>query len=556
MNNIANALHLSDKTQRAIVPRSKERTSFIHRTTFPHGKLVPIYCMQALPGASYNISAKSFVRLATPLTATMDNLVADVAFYFVPDRIIFSNFEKVMGITEDGTWNTPNVTKFTKLYSYTYGATTAYNENDLGQYLGLVPQGCPIPSTLTTGQITDLPIKAYCQIWNDYYRDPNFERVIPFSKTNDTGCSTRPSSITEATWMNHIVQGYGLAPVCKNRDLFTMCYSAPQKGGSVAIPMNNASLKTVSTNNVDFNTSQIPGGLKVYNNGITNSSIWTNPDTQVGPNQYNVIGSNLGILANDVAGTINQLREAFAIQCYLENDMQNRYKDSLLAHFGVSNRDDVLQRAQYIGGNRFRINMNSVVQNTSATVSGGTTPAGYVAGYSATFDENSNISFTANEHGWLIGVVCTRIERHSYSQGMNPQFLLNDRFSIYSPEFANLPYMAVSKSCLYFDGSTPNFNSVFGYAPAWWQYRERFNYNSGLFATQNAQTLDYWHYGDYYSSSPTLQASFLHEESYQLSRTIAISAEQAHPYKAEFYFDECDILPMPSYSKPGLPIHA
>lgn len=544
----SNQLHRTSVENTAIVPRSKISNDFRHRTTFKHGKLVPIYCSQTLPGANYKISLSSFIRLATPLTATMDNLVADVYFFFVPNRIIFNDFESFMGITTNGAWPTTNVNTMAPTFVAASGTSPQYNEDDAMVYLGSYPMYTNVASNYSSNSFEPsiLPLRAYMQIWNDYFRDPNFEKIIPFTKTASNVMITSRQLITEANWMAQLQMGYGLAPVCKNRDMFTACFQAPQKGGSVLIPSNNTYLRNIGGGTTMYQTRGASGPMAI--NFGSSATTATNSYTY----------SNAGILASEISGTINQLRQAFAVQTYLENDMNNRYKDSLLSHFGVSNDDDVLQMAQYIGGNRFRINMNSIVQNTSATVDKGessyTTPAGYVAGYSATSNNSTGINFTAKEHGWLIGVCCTRIEKHSYSQGFNPLLNYKTRLDIYSPEFANLPYQAVYKSALYLDPT--HTSSVFGYAPAWWQYRVKFDQNSGYFATQSSETLDYWHYGDYFSSSPTLQASFLHEESYQLERTLAISDDSKHPYIADFFFNETDVLPMPAYSKPGLPIHA
>lgn len=544
-NPIGNNLHLLPG-QKAVVPRSRVNLPNRLKTTFPHGRLVPIYCNQALPGQSFDISTKSFIRLATPLTATMDDLVADIAFYFVPNRIIFDDFEKFMGITEDGTWATS--ISVVAPYIYASASGVKYTPNDLAPYLGVWPANRDMLTVSNVNGLkpSALPIRAYCQIWNDHYRDPNFEKIIPFSHGSGgmLGPGSAPSSSTldptsADTWYNYIHYGFGLAPVSKSRDLFTTCFTTPQKGIAVRIPTGD--------------TFKVANGSMSF--GVTGTTLSSSQSTLTIP--YPSTLSSMKIDSTSL-GTINALREAFAIQKYEENDMQNRYKDSLLAHFGVTNHDDVLQMAQYLGGDRINITMNTVVQNTSATVSTSsgdvTTPAGYVAGQSATFNRGSHIRFTANEHGWVIGVVCTRILNHSYSQGVNPQFLIDTRYNLYSPEFSNLPLQAVQKSSIFADAGS--LDTVFGYNSAWWQYRFRPNRNTGYFATQVTGTLDYWHYGDYFASAPTLSRYFLRESSYQLDRTLAISSDTATPYLADFYFDEVDILPMPSESIPGLPIHA
>lgn len=61
-------------------------------------------------------------------------------------------------------------------------------------------------------------------------------------------------------------------------------------------------------------------------------------------------------LSNAVGATVNQLRQAFAIQKYYEKDALygSRYIESVRAHFGVVNPDFRVQRSEYLGGKRYQ----------------------------------------------------------------------------------------------------------------------------------------------------------------------------------------------------------
>ena len=514
------------------IPRSKISKPHTHKTTFNIGKLVPIYCQQVLPGQTVEMDMQSFIRLSTPVTPTMDELICDTYFFFVPNRFLWADFEKWLGANPDGSWVQTNTYNAPKLGN-TSSTTRVFGPNDAAAYLGIYPPNVAVPALGTTRLFCPsvLPLRAMCKCWNDWFRNENLEREIPFSTGGDTG-------ITGATnnFYNDIVMGYGLCPVNKTADVFTRSLPAPQKGDSVRIPLGDMTLFTDGS-------SQTP--LYVDSSYVVKSSAASNMSS------LNLDPSSLG--------TINDLRNAFAIQRMLERDARGgtRYIELLRSHFSVSNGDLTLGRSEYLGGKRFGINMSQVTQSGGSPNSGTPTPLGSVAGMSVTGDKSSLFTKSFTEHGWLLGFVVARIKQHTYSQGINRQFFFNTRYDIYWPELCNLGEFAVYKREIYAGSSTsPNLNNnVFGYQEAWYMYRYAPNRLSGYMATQVTGALSTWHYGDLYSSAPSLNTSFSHEEEYQLNRTLAVSGDSSHQFIADFFFNEKDVLPMPLYSVPGLVDH-
>ena len=78
-----------------------ERSSFNrdhgYKTTFDSGYLVPCLVDEVLPGDTFNLNANIFARLSTPVVPIMDNIYLETFFFFVPSRIIWDNFRKLMG---------------------------------------------------------------------------------------------------------------------------------------------------------------------------------------------------------------------------------------------------------------------------------------------------------------------------------------------------------------------------------------------------------------------------------------------------------------------------
>ena len=82
---------------RADIPRSTFDSQKAYKTTFDAGFLVPVYVDEILPGDTVRLNMTSFTRLATPLFPVMDNMHLDSFFFFVPNRLVWDNWQRFMG---------------------------------------------------------------------------------------------------------------------------------------------------------------------------------------------------------------------------------------------------------------------------------------------------------------------------------------------------------------------------------------------------------------------------------------------------------------------------
>ena len=89
--------HSFGQVPREDIPRSSFNLSHGYKTTFDADGLIPIGVWDVIPGDSWNVKTTTVARLATPLHPLMDNLYIDTFYFFVPYRILWSNFEKFMG---------------------------------------------------------------------------------------------------------------------------------------------------------------------------------------------------------------------------------------------------------------------------------------------------------------------------------------------------------------------------------------------------------------------------------------------------------------------------
>lgn len=120
----------------ANIPRSSFDRSHGHKTTMDSGYLVPIFVDEVLPGDTMHLNMTGFCRMATPLKPVMDNAYFNTFFFFVPNRLIWTNWEKFNGQQDNPGDSTdflvPQVT-----------SAVGFAPQSLGDYFGL-PTGKPV----------------------------------------------------------------------------------------------------------------------------------------------------------------------------------------------------------------------------------------------------------------------------------------------------------------------------------------------------------------------------------------------------------------------------
>lgn len=150
---------------RGEVPRSLFKMKHSHKTTFDAGYLVPVYCEELVPGDEYRGTMHAIARLATPITPFMDDLTLESFFFFVPNRLVWDNWKKLMGERRNPADS----------ISYTVPTSTSpaggYVANTLHDYFGLPTAGQITGANTVTHQ--NLPLRMYNLIYNEWFRDQN-----------------------------------------------------------------------------------------------------------------------------------------------------------------------------------------------------------------------------------------------------------------------------------------------------------------------------------------------------------------------------------------------
>jgi hypothetical protein len=467
----------------------------------------------------------SFTRLATPLFPIMDNMHLDSFFFFVPNRLVWDNWQKFMGE------RSPNPDSSIDYVIPTCTSPAGgYAVNSLQDYMGIPTAGQITGSNTVTHN--NLPMRAYNLIYNEWFRDENLQNSAQVDLGNG------PDSAAN----------YALRRRGKRHDYFTSALPWPQKGNAVSLPLGTTA--PIKANTLSDYVTVLDSAGNARNLGTDFANAFVRTGAPAGGSE-----ALFADLSAATAATINQLRQSFQIQKLLERDARGgtRYTEIIRAHFGVVSPDARLQRPEYLGGGSTPISINPIAQTSATNVTGGTTPQGNLAAYGVGLAVNHGFTYAATEHGYILGLVSVRADL-TYQQGLNRMWSRSTRYDFYFPAFATLGEQAVLNKEIYCLGTAQD-NDVFGYQERWAEYRYKPSQITGLFRSTAAGTLDAWHLAQRFTSLPTLNSTFI-QETPPVDRVVAIGASaNGKQFLFDAFFDIKQARPMPMYSVPGLIDH-
>lgn len=539
--------------------------SHSHFMSMKVGKLYPALCKEMYPGDVFKISDAVTCQLQPMVSPLLSDLNLYAHTFFVPYRLIYgvdnldgkSIWEKYITGGDDGDYDTP-LPSWNPSWS-----VVGFSSDTIWDYIGnpvnlAIDDSDPDDISYTWTPIVpkDLlvskaPKLSYNFIWNNYYRDENLQDEVDLDNEYLLYADWKKDYFTSALEN----QQFGTAPFMDLKGTIPVTmfnklgvqgeYGVVRYGASTpfADVVNGAAGSVPDAEN----TRRI--GYKNAGNfeSLVNNSFYTGSDKNLNPLYVGpaFVDLSQGGLGFDVAN----MRLMFAVQRLMELSMTggHRYTEYLQAHFGVSPSDARLDRPEYVGGAVFPVNVSVSVQSSET----GSTPQGNKVGIGSINDVEFVGSYRAEEYGLIMTLISIR-PKPVYQQGISREWLRQDRFSYYSPEFANLSEQAIYRAEVYVDPTdTANpDNGLFGYQAHWNELRASQNYISGAMREQ----FDYWLMSRKFSSRPALNADFItlgHPEEY--NRIWAVQDED------QFIVAWSNIIdayrPLPAFGTPGLIDH-
>lgn len=436
--------------------RNKFSLSHYKLGTCDMGELIPIACVDALPGDTIQQNTNLFIRASPLLAPVMHPVHVNIYHFFVPYRIIWDDFEDFITGGPDG------------MNASVLPTATLTNTNagvgSLSDYLGIV-------GTALAASYSILPHRAYAMIWNEIFRNQDLQAELPLVKTSGPDITTS-LALQFANWDN---------------DYFTSAKPWEQKGPAVNVPVNttgtNVNVRTSGLPNTDYNwghTSANPALMSI-----------TNTPGAVGSVRF---GTNTGLQVS-----LMQLREAFAMLRFEEARARygSRYVE-YLRYLGVRSSDARLQRPEYLGGGRQTIQFSEVLQTAE-----GTDPVGDLKGHGIGAMRSNRFRRYIEEHGLIMTLMCVK-PKPIYVQGTPRMFRKKTRDEFWQKELEHIGQQEIQVGEVYSPSLAPG--ATFGYQNRYEEYRREPSRVSGEFRTTN---LDYWHFARIFASEPALNAAFV-----------------------------------------------
>lgn len=456
------------------------------------GELLPVLTKEVIPGDRFDIDLRTFTRTQPVQTAAYTQIKEYYDFFFVPNSQLWHNWPAfITNLGSDASQKAQSLSSkasigeqmpfFTShdLFALILTADHAdqnTNYNDIlgfrrtaqwcklldylgyGDYYNLINNQLTLrPSSVSTA-LNPFPLLAYQKIYQDFYRNTQWETSRPYDYNLDFINDTQ---LTQLQLELETYYGNGdpylanqkLTPssifdlrYCDwEKDYFNGLYPNSQIGDvALAAPLLGDQIFQISK--VGGTTSTVEDGdkLEIYS---------TNDGQQMG----------ISALA---------LRQAEFLQRWKEIALTGSkdYKDQMEKHWGVKMSNESSRLVNFLGGVQTTLNINEVV-NQNLTGENSSTIAGKGISIS-----NGHISFESKEHGILM-CIYHAVPLLQYATNGRDRFLTKTKVTDFAiPEFDKLGFQPIfSDELINYENAkelTHSFNpTLIGYGPRYIEYK-------------------------------------------------------------------------------------
>lgn len=452
--------------------RHKHSLSHYKLATFDMGELVPVGLVPVLPGDSFQHASSVLLRVNPLLAPVMHPISVRLHHFFVPNRLLWDEWEEFITGGPDGNGASEAVP------TITVNTGTGWAEGSLADYLG-------IPTGVDDLPVSALPFRAYAKIFNEFYRDKDLDTEL----TVDTGGgadTTTSTDLQKCRW---------------EKDIFTAARPWPQKGDAVTLPLGTSAPVGVTGTTAPKLRVASSGGSP----GATSLSVGADDRLERSSDgvdlQFDPQGSLIADLSLATSVDVSAVRRAFALQRYQEARSQfgSDYVDYLRYAFGVRSSDARMQHPEYLGGGKQTIAFSEVLQ---AGPDGDDSGVADLRGHGIAAMRSNSYRRYFEEHGYVITLMSVR-PRSMYASGLNREWSKTTKEDYFQYELEHIGQQAVLNKEVYAAHSSPT--GTFGYNDRYYEYKQMPSHVSGEFRS----TLNFWHLARILSSDPSLNSTFI-----------------------------------------------
>ena len=256
-----------------------------YKTTFNMGQLIPCLCEEIIPGDKFIVDSEILIRLMPMTAPVMHRIDVFMHYFFVPNRIIWEDWEEFITGGEDGLSTKTIPTLQINSVSKTY-----FRKGFLSDYLGIPAYNTAITHAQSY-VISALPFKAYQEIYNEYYRDQN---LIPRVDITDN------------------VEMFTLRNRAYEKDYFTSALPWLQRGSEISLPLGSTADLSVKSSALAPRMRKISDDTALVSKDLQSDILGKLTDGSVEA-YLDVSESHEVDLSTATAATVNELRRGHIV---------------------------------------------------------------------------------------------------------------------------------------------------------------------------------------------------------------------------------------------------